>query len=149
MKFFISGGIDFISSITVRHIIDSTKTEVMDMRQLVYVGKLRSLNSISNKKDYYFEQMNICHWFILYNFFTKYKPNALMHLVVESHAKKSIDFQIMLIKICIVIIPILLEIVLYCRIILLPEHDESFHFNDISTDEVYGDRHNRMLYLPN
>lgn len=62
-----------------------------------------------------------------------------MHLVVESHAKKSIDFQIMLIKICIVIIPILLEIVLYCRIILLPEHDESFHFNDISTDEVYGE----------
>ena len=47
MKFLVTGGAGFIGSAVVRHIINSTQDEVVNIDKLTYAGNLESLSSVS------------------------------------------------------------------------------------------------------
>ena len=60
MKFMISGGAGFIGSAVIRHIINNTDHQIINIDKLTYAGNLESLQSIDDSKRYSFERIDIC-----------------------------------------------------------------------------------------
>ncbi|MGL5792085.1 MAG: NAD-dependent epimerase/dehydratase family protein, partial [Plesiomonas shigelloides] len=52
----VTGGAGFIGSAVVRHIIQDTPYQVVNLDKLTYAGNLESLNSVSDSPRYQFEQ---------------------------------------------------------------------------------------------
>ena len=139
MKILVTGGAGFIGSAVVRHLIDDTQHQVVNIDKLTYAGNLDSLASISASDRYAFEQVDICDSARLNDIFAKHRPEAVMHLAAESHVDRSIDGPGEFIHTNIVGTYTLLEAArAYCS--QLSEVDKhKFRFHHISTDEVYGD----------
>jgi dTDP-glucose 4,6-dehydratase len=139
MKILVTGGAGFIGSAVVRHIINHTQDQVVNLDKLTYAGNLESLTSIANNERYAFEQVDICDRTELDRVFTQHQPDAVMHLAAESHVDRSIDGPADFIETNIVGTYQLLEASRnYWK--SLPEvRKAAFRFHHISTDEVYGD----------
>lgn len=137
MKILVTGGAGFIGSAVVRHLINNTQHEVINVDKLTYAGNLESLASISNSNRYNFEAVDICNSKEIQRILKQYQPNSVMHLAAESHVDRSIDGPGEFIQTNIVGTYVLLEAARsYWQ--NLPT-DNQFRFHHISTDEVYGD----------
>ena len=91
MKVLVTGGAGFIGSAVVRHIINSTQNDVINVDSLTYAGNLESLLSVSENDRYNFEQVDICDRAELNRVFSQCQPDVVMHLAAESHVDRSID----------------------------------------------------------
>jgi len=60
VKILVTGGAGFIGSAVIRHIIDNTKNEVVNVDKLTYAGNLESLACVSCNNRYSFEHVDIC-----------------------------------------------------------------------------------------
>ena len=60
MKFIITGGAGFIGSAVIRHIINNTNHNVVNVDKLTYAGNLESLKSIEDDSRYVFDKVDIC-----------------------------------------------------------------------------------------
>ena len=139
MKILVTGGAGFIGSAVVRHLINDTTHEVVNVDKLTYAGNLESLASVSSSDRYAFEQVDICDSAPVNAVFAKHQPDVVMHLAAESHVDRSIDGPGEFIQTNIVGTYTLLEAARAYRS-QLPELDrDKFRFHHISTDEVYGD----------
>lgn len=139
MKILVTGGAGFIGSAVVRHIIENTKDEVINLDKLTYAGNLESLISVENNVRYTFEQVDICNRSELDRIFSQHKPDAVMHLAAESHVDRSIDGPAAFIETNIVGTYTLLEATRQHWWRLSEQSKAKFRFHHISTDEVYGD----------
>ncbi|EMD78532.1 dTDP-glucose 4,6-dehydratase [Vibrio diabolicus E0666] len=139
MKILVTGGAGFIGSAVIRHIINDTQDSVVNVDNLTYAGNLESLISVSEKERYTFEQVDICDRAELDRLFTRYAPDAVMHLAAESHVDRSIDGPAAFIETNIVGTYTLLEATRSYWNKLDIEKKSAFRFHHISTDEVYGD----------
>ena len=52
MKILVTGGAGFIGSALIRHIINDTSHDVINLDKLTYAGNILSLDSIKNSKRY-------------------------------------------------------------------------------------------------
>lgn len=138
--FFVTGGAGFIGSAVVRHIINNTDHQVINIDKLTYAGNLESLAKIEKSSRYHFEQVDICDSTSLDELFDKYSPDYVMHLAAESHVDRSIDGPGDFIETNIIGTYKLLECARKYWSKL--ENKNDFKFHHISTDEVYGDLHN-------
>ncbi|OOR99850.1 dTDP-glucose 4,6-dehydratase [Haemophilus paracuniculus] len=136
---FITGGAGFIGSAVVRHIINNTQDIVVNIDKLTYAGNLSSLESVSSNPRYHFEQVDICDSGKIAELFSKYQPDAIMHLAAESHVDRSIDGPAAFIETNIVGTYTLLEAARQYYNQLDGEKKSTFRFHHISTDEVFGD----------
>lgn len=139
MKILITGGAGFIGSAVIRHIIEQTNHEVVNVDKLTYAGNLESLLSVSDSARYNFEQVDICDASALQKLFTKHQPDSVMHLAAESHVDRSIDGPSEFIQTNIVGTYNLLEATRAYWLQLTEKRKEAFRFHHVSTDEVYGD----------
>lgn len=139
MKILITGGAGFIGSAVVRHIIQNTKDQVINVDKLTYAGNLENLNPISDSDRYAFEQVDICNRTELERVFNQHQPDAVMHLAAESHVDRSIDGPATFIETNIVGTYTLLEVARSYWQGLNQTRQQAFRFHHISTDEVYGD----------
>ena len=139
MKIFVTGGAGFIGSILIKHIIENSNDEVINLDKLTYAGNLESLSEVNLNNRYIFENVDICDEKKLLKLFNKYKPNAVMHLAAESHVDRSIDGPAEFIKTNIIGTYKLLEASLNYWEKLNESDKEKFRFHHISTDEVFGD----------
>ena len=135
----VTGGAGFIGSAVVRHIIESTQDNVVNVDKLTYAGNLESLESVENNPRYAFEQVDICDSKALLRVFEHHQPDAVMHLAAESHVDRSIDGPAAFIETNIVGTYTLLEAARAYWNTLNDERKVAFRFHHISTDEVYGD----------
>lgn len=135
----VTGGAGFIGSAVVRHIIESTQDNVVNVDKLTYAGNLESLESVENNPRYAFEQVDICDAKALARVFEHHQPDAVMHLAAESHVDRSIDGPAAFIETNIVGTYTLLEAARAYWNSLNDERKAAFRFHHISTDEVYGD----------
>ena len=139
MKLLITGGAGFIGSAVIRHIINNTSDEVVNLDKLTYAGNLQSLAGVSGSAHYNFEQVDICDRAEVDRVLAQHQPDAIMHLAAESHVDRSIDGPADFIETNIVGTYTLLEATRQYWQAMGANRKAQFRFHHISTDEVYGD----------
>lgn len=139
MKILITGGAGFIGSAVVRHIINNTNDEVINVDKLTYAGNLESLSAESQNPRYNFRKVDICDGVALQKVFNEFQPDAVMHLAAESHVDRSITGPSEFVQTNVVGTYALLEASRQYWSSLTSEKKAGFRFHHISTDEVYGD----------
>ena len=141
MRILITGGAGFIGSALVRHLIDQTDHEVLNLDKLTYAGNLESLTSIATNTRYEFVQADIADQPAVSAVLERFQPQAIMHLAAESHVDRSIDGPAAFIQTNIVGTYSLLEATRAYWSKLPAGERDAFRFHHVSTDEVYGDLH--------
>jgi len=139
MKFLITGGAGFIGSAVIRYIIKNTHYSVINIDKLTYAGNLDSLLSVSDSKNYFFEQVDICNAKEINRILKKYQPDIIIHLAAESHVDRSIDSPNEFIQTNIFGTYTLLKEVTNYWSSLYEKKKLNIKFHHVSTDEVYGD----------
>ena len=139
MRLLVTGGAGFIGSSVIRHIIQSTEDEVINLDKLTYAGNLESLLEVIDSSRYSFEQVDICNRAELDRVLAQHQPDAIMHLAAESHVDRSIDGPADFIETNIVGTYTLLEATRHYWKEMDVDRKAQFRFHHISTDEVYGD----------
>ena len=135
MKIMVTGGAGFIGSALVRFLIDTTDHKVLNIDKLTYAGNLLSLAPISKNPRYKFVQADICDAATMREIIQDFSPDKIIHLAAESHVDRSVDGPSDFIKTNILGTFTLLQAVLaYWQ----SNHNKSFIFHHVSTDEVYG-----------
>lgn len=139
MKILVTGGAGFIGSALVRHLIQNTSHQVLNLDKLTYAGNLASLHDVARSERYSFVKGDICDREVLDFTLSDFQPDAVMHLAAESHVDRSIDGPAAFVETNVIGTYTLLEA---CRAywsgLETPQRDV-FRFHHISTDEVYGD----------
>jgi len=141
MRILVTGGAGFIGSALIRHLMQHTGHQVLNVDKLTYAGNLESLREIDGNPRYAFLHADIGDAAAMASALADFAPDAVMHLAAESHVDRSIDGPAAFIQTNIVGSYVLLDA---CRAYwqTLPEPRKSaFRFHHISTDEVYGDLH--------
>lgn len=141
MRILITGGAGFIGSALIRHLIQSTDHEVLNLDKLTYAGNLESLTPVDGNPRYRFVQADIADSPVVAQTLAEFQPDAIMHLAAESHVDRSIDGPAAFIQTNIVGTYGLLESTRAYWLGLSAERKAAFRFHHISTDEVYGDLH--------
>jgi dTDP-glucose 4,6-dehydratase len=137
MRVVVTGGAGFIGSAVCRHFVLDLGHEVVTLDKLTYAGNLASLEPIASNPQYEFERIDICDRVAVRNAFSKYQPDAVVHLAAESHVDRSISGSDVFVQTNVVGTYVLLEAVR--EYLKANEHlRSSFRFVHVSTDEVYG-----------
>ena len=141
MRILITGGAGFIGSALIRHLLNNTDHQVLNLDKLTYAGNLESLGSVAENPRYQFLQADIGDSATVSQALAEFQPDAIMHLAAESHVDRSIDGPAAFIQTNIVGTYALLEATRNYWSQLDSASKAAFRFHHISTDEVYGDLH--------
>lgn len=139
MKLLVTGGAGFIGSAVVRHLINDTDHQVLNLDKLTYAGNLESLASVADSDRYQFFQADICDRPALDQMFETFQPDIVMHLAAESHVDRSIDSPDDFNQTNVVGTYQLLEAARSYWSGIDKSKRQHFRFHHVSTDEVYGD----------
>ena len=139
MKILVTGGAGFIGSALVRHLIQNTAHQVLNLDKLTYAGNLESLDEVARSDRYSFVQGDIRDRDLLDLTLSQFQPDAVMHLAAESHVDRSIDGPAAFVETNVIGTYTLLEASRAYWSGLETRQRDVFRFHHISTDEVYGD----------
>ena len=153
----VTGAAGFIGSALVRLLLKETEATVLVVDKLTYAGVPESLKEVgldpadlsSSNSRLAFLRADICDQEAMDRAFADFRPDTIFHLAAESHVDRSIDGPGAFIRTNVVGTATLLQSALkYWR--TLPDAStptptpstctskQSFVFQHISTDEVYG-----------
>ena len=135
----VTGGMGFIGSAVIRHILSSSDNHVVNIDNLTYAGNPDSLDQFSSSSRYCHENANICDEQSMSDLLFQYKPIAIMHLAAESHVDRSIDSPAEFISTNLIGTYTMLEAARQYWNTHGRTKKPNFRFHHISTDEVYGD----------
>lgn len=131
----ITGGAGFIGSHVVRLFVNKySEYKIINLDKLTYAGNLENLTDIENADNYVFEKGDITDEAYIFDLFSKYQFDGVIHLAAESHVDRSISNPMEFVKTNI-----------FGTVTLLNAAKESWKgnfegklFYHISTDEVFG-----------
>jgi dTDP-glucose 4,6-dehydratase len=143
LKILVTGGAGFIGSALIRHFINETNHKILNLDKLSYSGNLKSLQSVALSSNYVFKKIDICNVKLVEKIFKSFQPDIIMHLAAESHVDRSIVESKEFIQTNILGTYNLLETSRRYWNELTVNKKKKFRFHHISTDEVYGELHNK------
>jgi dTDP-glucose 4,6-dehydratase len=138
LKILVTGGAGFIGSALVRHLINNSDHQVLNVDALTYAGNLSSLASVESSNRYSFAQADICDTDAVAALVNEFQPDIITHLAAESHVDRSIDGPSAFIQTNLVGTFSMLRVALDYWRALASERQAAFRFHHISTDEVFG-----------
>lgn len=136
MNLIITGGYGFIGSALIRHLLDNTDYNILNIDKLTYASNSENLKGFEGNKKYQFVKADICDFEVVSQVFKNFNPSGIIHLAAESHVDRSIDSPRDFINTNILGTYNLLEVSLEFYNSL---PNNNFLFHHVSTDEVYGD----------
>ncbi|WP_027371296.1 dTDP-glucose 4,6-dehydratase [Desulfovermiculus halophilus] len=139
MKILVTGGAGFIGSALVRHIIEKTSHQAVNVDALTYAGNPESLGQARDHPRHVFEQVDIRDRQALDRVFREHRPDAVMHLAAESHVDRSIAGPSVFVQTNVTGTQNLLEAARVYWSELDAHARRAFRFHHVSTDEVFGD----------
>lgn len=136
-KILITGGCGFIGSCFV---LDQVKKGnlVINIDNLAYSANLENLKEISEQKNYFFAEGNICDQDLVQKILEKFEIDWVVNFAAESHVDNSISGPEIFIKTNINGTFSLLMASLNYWQKLDGDRKNNFRFLHVSTDEVYG-----------
>ena len=137
MRVLVTGGCGFIGSAVVRHLINDTDHEVINVDKMTYAATEGSVAEVADNERYHHLKIDICDGAAVEAAFLDHQPDAVMHLAAESHVDRSIDGPEQFLQTNIVGTLHLLQA---ARSLMLarPDGGAGFRFLHVSTDEVFG-----------
>ena len=137
MRVLVTGGCGFIGSAVVRHLINDTDHEVINVDKMTYAATEGSVAEVADNERYRHLKIDICDGAAVEAAFLDHQPDAVMHLAAESHVDRSIDGPEQFLQTNIVGTLHLLQA---ARSLMLarPDGGAGFRFLHVSTDEVFG-----------
>lgn len=137
-RILVTGGAGFIGSAVCRHLVQDLGHEVVNVDALTYAANRSSLGPIEGSNRYHFEQVDVRDRAAVDGVFSRYQPDAVMHLAAESHVDRSISGAQIFLETNILGTAVMLEALRAYRDALPAEQADALRFLHISTDEVYG-----------
>jgi dTDP-glucose 4,6-dehydratase len=137
-RILVTGGAGFIGSALIRHLIEHTDHQVVNLDKLTYAGNPRSLEAVAGHGRYRFVRGDIGDAALVSALLEEFRPDVVTHLAAESHVDRSIDGPAAFIETNIVGTFALLSRTLDYWRRLAPDTQARFRFHHISTDEVFG-----------
>lgn len=139
MRMLVTGGLGFIGSAVIRHLIQDTDHLVFNLDKCTYAGNADSLFSVDRNDRYDFRRVDICDAKSVASVLHEFKPTHVMHLAAETHVDRSIEGPSAFVETNIIGTYTLLEEARRYWQKLDISQKSVFRFHHISTDEVYGD----------
>ena len=124
----VTGGVGFIGSNFVRHLLDTTSCKVINLDRLTYAGNLNNIKDLRREKRHKFIRGDIRNRKLVASLVKK--ADAVVNFAAESHVDRSIQTPSIFVETNVLGVQVLLEA---CRRF-------GVRFEQISTDEVYGSR---------
>ena len=137
MRVLVTGGCGFIGSAVVRHLINDTDHEVINVDKMTYAATEGSVAEVADNERYHHLKIDICDGAAVEAAFLDHQPDAVMHLAAESHVDRSIDGPEQFLQTNVVGTMHLLQA---ARNLMATRADggADFRFLLVSTDEVFG-----------
>ena len=140
----ITGGAGFIGSHVVRHFLRTHENlHVVNLDKLTYAGNLENLSDVEHSSNYSFEKGDIADATFVQALFEKYNFSGVIHLAAESHVDRSISNPMEFVQTNVVGTVTLLN----AAVAHWKSNFEGKRFYHVSTDEVYGELHNREEFF--
>jgi dTDP-glucose 4,6-dehydratase len=130
MRILVTGGVGFIGSHFVRHLLAEKENQVVNLDALRYSGNLDNLKDIEGDPRYRFIHGDICDAALADKIIGEHQIEAIVNFAAETHVDRSIMDPSGFVRTDVVGTAVLLEV---ARAAGVPR------FVQVSTDEVYGD----------
>ncbi len=134
MRILVTGGCGFIGSAVVRHLIDATDHEVLNVDKMTYAATEESVADVAASDRYTFAKIDICDGPAVEQVVRDFDPDRVIHLAAESHVDRSIDGPEAFLSTNVLGTMHLLQAVRHT----MDGRDGDFRFLHVSTDEVFG-----------
>jgi dTDP-glucose 4,6-dehydratase len=138
MRLLITGGCGFIGSAVIRHVLESSDHEIVNVDKMTYAASLDALEAAHEHPRHRLVRADIADAEAMRRVFAEARPDAVMHLAAESHVDRSIDGPADFIRTNVVGTFTLLEAARAYFATLDGAAREKFRFHHVSTDEVFG-----------
>jgi dTDP-glucose 4,6-dehydratase len=138
MRILVTGGLGFIGSAVIRHLIAETDFNILNLDNMGYAANPDAVAACAGNPRYGFVQADVCDRARVSAVMAEFRPDAILHLAAETHVDRSIDRSDAFIATNVTGTHVLLESALAHWRTLPGEARERFRFHHVSTDEVFG-----------
>src|SRR5690606_23827125 len=142
-KIIVTGGAGFIGSHVVRRMVTTYPDyEIINLDKLTYAGNLENLKDIEDRPNYRFVKGDIVDAAFIENLYDEIQTGGIIHLASESHVDRSIANPLEY------VMPNVSERVNLLNVArrLWKGSYENHRFDQVSTDELYGEPGETALF---
>jgi dTDP-glucose 4,6-dehydratase len=134
----VTGGLGFIGSALVRHLIRNTDAHVVVLDAMTYAAVPEALEECGQSERYTLEHADVRNGEHVHEIVECYQPDIIMHLAAESHVDRSIDGPDLFVQTNVIGTVNMLQAARVHHDSLNGTAKARFRFHHISTDEVFG-----------